>query len=453
MSGVDAPPNKRAHPPGPARFYMLRNLPRMRRNMVEVVGELLHRYGPVVSARINGGGWLYIITEPEWIRDVLVNHPHKFTKERGLQLAKVVLGEGLLTSEGAFHRRQRKLSAPAFHRKRIQTYAEIMAQYAARTAGQWQDGAKVDMDQEMMRLTLAVVAKTLYDADIEEEADAIGDALNEVMDMFPRVMLPFAELLLKLPTKANRQFFAARDTLDRTIYRLIRDRRASGEDRGDLLSMLLSAQDEDDGSVMTDQQVRDEAITLFLAGHETTANALTWTWYLLSQHPEVEARLHAEIDHIYDDNDPVGCVPKLVYTRQVMAEAMRLYPPAHTIARHVNEDYDLGPYHVNAGDTIMMSIYWTHRDPRFWPDPERFDPERWTPEQEAARPKFAYFPFGGGPRVCIGEQFAWMEGILLLATLARHWKARLVPGHPIDIRPLITLRPRHGMAMILEKRH
>lgn len=449
MSAVAEAP--RLDPPGPPKFYMLWNLPRMRHNMLDVFGDMIHSHGHISMTRIHGGRRLYVTTEPELIRDILVTNPQNFHKDRGLNLAKVVLGEGLLTSEAPFHRRQRKLSAPAFHRQRIANYAETMAAYAQRTADGWSDGSRVDLDQEMMRLTLAVVAKTLYDADIENEADEIGEALSLVMGMFPRIMNPFAEILLRLPIPSTRQFLAARDRLDATIYRMIRERRASGEDRGDLLSMLLAAQDEDDGTGMTDQQVRDEAITIFLAGHETTANALTWAWYLLSQHPEVEARLHAEIDEHFDAERPVECVPKLKYARQVIAETMRLYPPAHTIARRVLEEYQLGPYTVPPGSTIIMSIYYVQRDPRFWDDPEKFDPDRWAVENEQ-RPKFAYFPFGGGPRVCIGEQFAWMEAVLMLAVLARQWRARLVPGHPIDIRPLITLRPRHGMAMTLERR-
>jgi cytochrome P450 len=235
---------------------------------------------------------------------------------------------------------------------------------------------------------------------------------------------------------------------------MIRERRATGEDRGDLLSMLLLAQDtEGDGTSMSDLQLRDEALTIFLAGHETTANALTWTWYLLSQHPDVEARLHAEIDSSLRGRLPTfDDLPQLPYTRMVLAESMRLYPPAWAIGRRAIKPFEAGGYTIPAGSVILMSQYIMHRDARFFPEPERFDPERWTQAAQAERPKFSYFPFGGGARVCIGEQFAWMEGILLLATLAQHWQMRLVPDHVVDLQPLITLRPKHGMRMTLVRR-
>lgn len=234
---------------------------------------------------------------------------------------------------------------------------------------------------------------------------------------------------------------------------MIEERRASGEDKGDLLSMLLLAQDtEGDGTGMSDMQLRDEALTIFLAGHETTANALTWTWYLLSQNPEVEARMHAEVDSIGDRLPTYEDMTALPYTRMVLAESMRLYPPAWGIGRRAMESFDAWGFSVPANSVVLMSQYVMHRDARFFPDPERFDPDRWSPEAQAARPKFAYFPFGGGNRVCIGEQFAWMEGVLLLATLAQRWRMRLVDGHPVELKPLITLRPKYGMKMTLERR-
>ena len=272
--------------------------------------------------------------------------------------------------------------------------------------------------------------------------------------MFPRTVLPFSEILDKLPLPSTRRFEKARERLDGIIYGLIEERRANGEDRGDLLSMLLMSQDEEgDGKGMTDLQVRDEAMTLFLAGHETTANALTWTWYLLSQHPEAEKGLHEELDAVLGNRLPtVEDLDRLSYTRMVLAESMRLYPPVWAVARRAINDYEVDGFVAPAGSFVFMSQYVTHRDERFHPDPLRFDPERWTPERQASRLQFSYFPFGGGPRRCIGESFAWMEGILVLATLARKWKARLVPGHRVELKPLITLRPKHGMRMTLERR-
>ena len=305
-----------------------------------------------------------------------------------------------------------------------------------------------------MRLTLGIVARTLFDADVENEAAEIGEALTTAFESFNFAMLPFTEYLEKLPLPSVRRFNAARDTLDRTIYRMIEERRRSREDKGDLLSMLLMATDtEGDGTGMSDLQLRDEALTIFLAGHETTANALTWTWYLLSLHPDVEGRLHAEIDATLSGRVPAyDDMQSLPYTRMVFAESMRLYPPAWAIGRRALESFEARGFTIPRRSVVLMSQYIMHRDARFFPEPERFNPDRWKPEIAALRPKFSYFPFGGGNRVCIGEQFAWMEGILLIAALAQKWRMRLVPGHPVEVQPLITLRPKHGMKMILEKR-
>jgi cytochrome P450 len=306
----------------------------------------------------------------------------------------------------------------------------------------------------MSRLTLAIASKTLFDADVEEDARDIGAALSTIIQLFPRFMLPFSNLLGKLPLPSNRQAAQARKLLDTVIYRIIQERRVSGVDKGDLLSMLLTARDEDgDGSGMSDQQLRDEAMTIFLAGHETTAMLLTWTWYVLSQHSAVEARLHAELDTVLTGRLPtVEDIPRLPYTRMVLAETMRLYPPAWIIGRRAIASYEVGGYVIPAKSIVVLSPYITQHDARFFSAPEVFDPQRWTPEAEAARPKFAYFPFGGGARQCIGEGFAWMEGSVALATLAQQWRMRLVPGHSVALKPLLTLRPKYGMRMRLERR-
>ena len=267
-------------------------------------------------------------------------------------------------------------------------------------------------------------------------------------------MMPYAEILARLPLPQVRRFNAARTRLDAVIYRMIAEHRRTDDDRGDLLSMLLAARDDDaDGAGMTDKQVRDEAMTIFLAGHETTANALAWTWYLLGEHPEVEARLHAELARVLGGRAPtVEDLPALTYTRQALAESMRLYPPAWIVGRRTIAPYEVGGYAIPPETIVVLAQTVTHRDARYYSDPDRFDPGRWTPEFEGALPKFAYFPFGGGPRVCIGEQFAWMELILVLATLAQHWRFHLVPGHPIATKPIITLRAKHGIRMTAEKR-
>jgi cytochrome P450 len=402
--------------------------------------------------RINlGSQEIYEVSHPDWIRDIFVTHQHNFTKSRMLQRAMVLLGEGLLTSEGQHHTRQRRLVQPAFHRDRLKGYGESMVECARQTRDQWKPGATYDIAREMNRLTLAIVAKTLFSADVSDNADEIGAALTEVLGLFEMVLMPFSEILEKMPIPAVRRFKKARATLDRIIYGIIADRRKNPRDTGDLLSMLLLARDaETDGASankgMTDQQVRDEAMTLFLAGHETTANALAWTWYLLAQNPEAEAKLHASLpahEITYDD------LPTLKYAEQVFAESMRLYPPAWGIGRRNIEPYKIGDHELPARSIILMSPYVVHRDPRWFQDPETFRPERFESDD---RPKFSYFPFGGGARVCIGERFAWMEGVLLLATLAQRWKIRVVEGHPVETRALITLRPKHGIACRIEPR-
>jgi cytochrome P450 len=441
------------NPPGPKRKPVIGYLREFRNNPPNFLSDLARQHGDVVHFKL-GPQDMYLLNNPDYIRDVLVTHNRNFVKSRGLQMAKRFLGESLLTSEGEFHRRQRRLAQPAFHRQRINAYAESMIDHALRTRERWQNGETRDIWQEMMRLTLSIVGKTLFDADVEAQAPEIGKALTDVMQLFNRITNPFSALLDKLPLPGNIRWIKAKARLDETIYRIINERRASGRDQGDLLSMLLLAQDEEgDGSSMTDQQVRDEAMTLFIAGHETTANALTWTWYLLSQHPEIESGLHREIDEVLSGRLPTaGDFTSLRYTEMVFAESMRMYPPAWTMGRRVLEDYRVGQYVIPSGSIILMSPWVMHHDPRFYPEPYTFDPERWRTEAREARPKFSYFPFGGGPRVCIGEQFAWMEGVLLIATIAQKWKMRLAPGQIVEPRAMVTLRPKYGMRMVIEAR-
>ncbi|MEP7336470.1 MAG: cytochrome P450 [Acidobacteriota bacterium] len=443
-------------PPGPKSIVPginLFSLFSIRRNPITFLTRIHQQYGEVAFFKL-GPQPVFLLNNPDHIRDVLITHNKNFMKGEGLQRAKRLLGEGLLTSEGEFHLRQRRLAQPAFHRQRIAAYATTMVEYAARTGDGWRSGEERDIAREMMRLTLAIAGKTLFDADVETEADEIGNALSQAMEAFNYMTLPFSQLLERLPIPAMKRFRQGRERLDVTIYRMIAERRASGEDRGDLLSMLMQARDvEGDGSGMTDEQLRDEAMTIFLAGHETTANALTWTWYLLSQYPEIEAKFHAEVDQVLNGSLPtVEDFPRLRYTEMVFAESMRLYPPAWIIGRRALNDYQLGDYHVPARSIMLMSQYLMHHNPKYFPDPDRFDPERWTPQARDARPKFSYFPFGGGPRLCIGESFAWMEGVLVLATLAQKWRLRLVPGHTVAMQPIVTLRPKHGMRMVIEPR-
>jgi cytochrome P450 len=440
-------------PPGPRPLIPATNLIAMNRDRCGFLTRLAREYGDLVYFKL-GPQPVFLLNHPDYIRDVLVTHNKNFMKGEGLQRAKRLLGEGLLTSEGEFHLRQRRLSQPAFHRQQIAGYAATMVDYAARMRDGWREGEMLEMSREMMRLTLAIAGKTLFDAEVESEADEIGDALSKAMSLFNHLTVPFSHLLEKLPLPAVRRFQKARERLDVTIYRMIEERRRNGGDRGDLLSILIRARDEEgDGTGMTDLQLRDEMMTIFLAGHETTANALTWTWYLLSQNPEVETKLHREIDEVLRGRLPVAeDYPRLSYTEMVFAESMRLYPPAWIIGRRALNDYQINGYLIPARSILLMSQYLMHRNEKYFTDPLKFDPERWRPEAKESRPKFCYFPFGGGPRVCIGEHFAWMEGVLVIATTAQRWKMRLMEGHPVEPHPIVTLRPKYGMKMVIERR-
>jgi cytochrome P450 len=441
-----------AAPPGPKLSPLDQLIFRPGRNPLAFFTHLARTYGDVVAFRM-GGDQMFFVNTPQIVRDVLVTNNRFFMKGRGLQRSKRLLGEGLLTSEDPIHLRQRRLMQPAFHRERIAAYGGTMVAYADGMRGRWRDGSALDIAQEMMRLTLSIAGKTLLDVDVESQAADVGKALTAVMESFWLTMLPFADMLEHLPVPALRRAKTARAQLDALIYRMIAQRRADARDRGDLLSMLLQAQDEDDGGRMTDQQVRDEAMTIFLAGHETTANALTWTWYLLSGAPDVETKLHREIDRVLAGRVPTAAdLPALGFVEQVVTESMRLYPPAWLIGRRALQEYRIGEYVAPARSILVLSPYVLQRDARYFADPERFDPDRWTPEFKAALPPFAYFPFGGGPRRCIGESFAWMELVLVVATVAQQWRLQLVPGHPVEPQPVVTLRTKHGMKMTVKRR-
>jgi cytochrome P450 len=437
--------------PGPPGLPFVGVLPQFRRNAAKFLERMARQYGDLVQLQV-GPQTIFLVNHPDWIKDILVTHQFKFKKSRMLERAKVLLGEGLLTSEGEHHKRQRRLVQPAFHRERLTGYASVMAECTSQARTRWHAGETLDVATEMMRLTLSIVTRTLFSTDIAGEADEIGEALTQVFELFGMVLLPFSEYLEKLPLPSVRRFQKARERLDQTIYRLIRERRALGEDKGDLLSMLLAAQDEEGGGGMTDQQVRDEALTLFLAGHETTANALTWTWYLLSQNSEAETKFHVEIDRVLQGRlAGFEDVAQLKYTESVFAEALRLYPPAWGVGRRALEDYTVAGHTIPAQCVLLMSPYAVQRDARWFPEPLAFRPERWMGEA-TDRPKFSYFPFGGGSRVCIGERFAWSEGVLLLATIGQWWRLKLAHGHRVETKPVITLRTKYGMRMVAERR-
>ena len=441
-------------PPGP------RSSPRsllpiaLGREPLSFLRDLTARYGDVAHLTATGEH-LVVLNHPQLIRDVLVTNQRNFRKGRGLEKARKLLGDGLLTSEGETHLRQRRLMQPAFHKERIASYAATMTEYADRVQQRWTDGATLDIAEEMMRLTLGVVGRTLFNADVESHARNVGEALTAVLNSFWTTMLPFADLLEKLPIPLLKKGRAARAQLDAIVYGLIAERRRNPGDRGDLLSMLLLAQDEEQGGRgMTDTQVRDEAMTIFLAGHETTANALAWTWFLLSGAPHVEERLHEEVDRVLAGRTPtVADLPRLPVVEQVITESMRLYPPAWLIGRRAIGAYPVNGYTLPPRTIVLVSPYVTQRDARFFDDADCFRPDRWTPEFRQGLVPFAYFPFGGGTRRCIGEAFAWMELALVTASIAQRWRLRLVPGHPVVPQPVVTLRMKHGLRMTVERRH
>jgi cytochrome P450 len=443
-------------PPGLKRNLPLYLFTRFFRpgNPILLFEHLVSQFGRVAYYRL-AASHIVFINDPELIREILIVQPQNFIKERTQRRMKILLGEGLITSDGEIHKRQRRIAAPAFHRQRIQAYASLMVERAAAMREVWTAGREIDAAAEMMQLALQIVARTLFNSDVTRDVRLINDEVNAIMRLYNYLIaLPLAEALLHLPVPGLMRFRRARKRLDRVVYRMIEEHRAAGVDSGDLLSMLLASRDEeDDHSGMTDEQLRDEVITIFLAGYETVANALAWTWLLLAQNPEAEAKLHAEIDAVLGGRLPtLEDIPQLHYAEMVLAESMRLYPPAWAMGRQATRDVEIGPYRLPAGTYFLFSQYIIQRSAEYFPDPLRFEPERFTPERKAGRPRFAYFPFGGGSRQCIGESFAWMEAILSLVTIAQRWRLKLIPDQRIEVQPKITLRPKCGIRMVPELR-
>ena len=440
-------------PRGPKGHAFLGSLRDFSRDQLGFYARCARDYGDVVPVRLGPFPGL-LIYHPDAIEEVLVARNRDFIKSRGVRLMRAFLGDGLFTAEGDLWLRQRRLMQPAFHRQRVAAYGETMAAYAARRAADWHEGVVLDVHEEMMAVTRAIVAKTLFDADVSEEARAIGDASEIVMEYFGKRLGSLLALLpVWLPTPANLRVHRAIRRLDKVVYRMIADRRRSPEDRGDLLSILLQAQDADDGSRMTDRQVRDEVMTLFLAGHETTAVALSWTWYLLAQYPEVDARLADELRATLGGRSPaVADLPALRYTEMIVMESMRLYPPAYGIGREAARPTEVAGHPVPAGGVVIMPTWVVHRDARWFDEPEAFRPERWAHDALRPLPRFAYFPFGAGPRQCIGNTFATMEATLILAVLAQCFRLALMPAQRVTPTPYITLRPEPGIRVRLARR-
>jgi cytochrome P450 len=439
-------------PPGPKGRPIIGNVFEPRGDAIGYFTKCFREYGDIVFLRFLGVP-MCLINRPDCIESVLVTQHNNFEKSKDYRALRRVLGNGLLTSEGEFWRRQRKLVQPAFHQARIAAYAEVMVAYTERMLASWKDGEERDVHEAMMRLTLDIVAKTLFDTDVSREAEDVGAALQVLMSKFFR-QAGFALLLPRsIPIPTTRHLRRAIGQLDKVIYEIIRRRRAGGSGTGDLLSVLLQAQD-DEGLRMTDRQLHDEIMTLFLAGHETTANALSWTWLQLGQHPEVEEKLAEELQRVLDGRAPSAAdLPRLTYTDMVLREAMRLYPPVWVIGRRALAPFRMGEYDLPAETNVLMSQLITHRDARYFPEPERFDPDRWSPSdpRNISLPRFAYFPFGGGPRVCVGAGFAMMEAVLLLATIAQKFRLTLVPGQNVKYLPSVTLRPKSGIRMVAER--
>ncbi|HLI90206.1 MAG TPA: cytochrome P450 [Ktedonobacteraceae bacterium] len=398
---------------------------------------------------------MYMISSSELVHKVLVEHADDFEKGEVMRKAFCpIVGNGLFISEGEFHRRQRKLMAPSFQPRHIVSYADTMVKYGEQIQQGWRDGATIDIGQQMTHTTMSIVGKVLFDADVFTEADELGAAMTTVLEQVNYTLSHLFPVPLSWPTPRNRRVKRALAVLDSRIQKMIDERRASAGERNDFLSVLLNAREED-GERMNDKQVRDEALTLFGAGHETTATALTWAWYLLATHPEVYAKVQREVDDTLK-----GCPPTyadlehLPYTLQVFKEAMRLYPPAYAIARVPLHDVEIDGYPLRKNTVIVIATYAIHRRPDYFPDPEEFRPERFTPEREKLLPRCAYMPFGAGPRICIGNHFATMEGHLLLATLAQRVTFELVPGQHIEPEPnrTITIRPKYPMKMIVHRR-
>lgn len=442
-------------PPGPKGDFLLGSIRPFSQNPPGYLRQLAREYGDLVFVRL-GPYKGYVVAQPDYVREVLVSQAAKFHKARlDKQILSKFLGQGLLTSDGDFHRHQRALAQPAFHARRIEAYGQVMVAYAQRLLDQWHDGQQLEIDQEMMQLTMFIVAKTLFDADVTAEAERAGQAIEALQAAGNLEFKRSLSIPLWLPTPNNRRFRRASATLDDIISGIIAERRAAAvdgvvADTGDLLSMLLLAQDED-GRHMPDRQVIDEAVTLFAAGHETTSNALTWTWYLLAQHPEIEAKFQAELAEVLGGRAPtVADLERLTYTHMILKEALRLYPPVWILnGRTPQEDVSLGGYTIPAGSIVFISPYLMHRLPQYFPEPDRFDPERFRPEREKELPRYAYIPFGGGPRVCIGNAFALMEARLILATIGQRYRLTLAQAEPAELLPQITLSPAGGLRMNL----
>lgn len=459
--------SKPNHPPTIYGHWLLGTMREFQRDAMETMCRYFYEKGDAVRFRFFLNFYGYVFAHPDHVRHILQDNNRNYTKmpHPTNVILKPVVGNGLLTSEGDFWRRQRRLAQPAFHRRRIAEFTTTMSAAAEAMVRRWQtaasSGQPLYITEEMMELTLEIVGKTLFSLDLTGAADSVGtafyDASQQLMILNSRPLSPYTVKIPWIPS--TRRLNRATAVLDAVVNDIIEQRRqrvgSDGDSSGDdLLGMLMDARDEETGARMDDKQLRDEVMTLMLAGHETTSTALSWTLYLLSQHPEQRERLEEEIDSVLGDRLPaLEDLPKLTFANQVLQEAMRIYPPAWAMARWSHEADEVGGYYVAPNSAITLSSFLTHRHPDFWPDAERFDPDRFSPEQEKGRPRFAYIPFGAGPRLCIGNQFAMTEALLILATIVQRYRLDLVPGQQVGIDPQITLRPSGGLPMFIRERH
>jgi cytochrome P450 len=439
-------------PPGP-KVSRLEGflLATRRRNPLDFLMKIAREYGDIAHFQV-GSQRIFLLNHPDYIKDALHHYYGTFHKSRPNRRTRPFLGAGLAISEGELHRRQRRLIQPAFHKQRFAAHEAVVLSQGLRFRELWEPAQHIDIVREMKRLTLSINCELMFDIQTEAEADEINDDVKFVLSQFSPFDTAIGRLIAKLRTSRARRIHKAQQRIDGMVRRIIANRRQSGEDHEDLLSWLISAKD-NVGGEMTDLQIRDEAMTFFLAGHETLGSSLAWAWYLLAKHPAAQAKLHAELDSVLGSRPPeLADLPRLPYTKMVFAEALRMYPPGWVIARYLVKDYELDGWVMPAGSVVIMSQYLMHRDARYFPYPSRFDPERWTPEAKASRPQYSYFPFGGGPRGCLGEGLAWAEGMLLIALLAQRWRMELTSTQPVELQPLVSLQPTNPVIVRLAPR-
>ncbi len=441
-------------PPGPQSALLGWDLlARLRSNPLAYLMDTAHQYGDITYAHVMGLH-VYLLNNPDYIHEVFVTQASKFYKWKGSEkrLGESLLGNGLIRNDGESWKRQRRLVQPSLHAKRIEAYGQIMVENTLRMLESWQDGETRAIDVDMMKLTLSVLTKSLFDVDSSQEAEDIGEALDILQRLLPMQAQAFISLPDWVPTPMNRKLQAATQKLDEIVVRIINRRRSEPTEKGDLLAMLITAGD-DDGTRMSDKQLRDEVMTLLIAGYETAASTLTWLWYLLSQHPDIEAKLHQEVDSVLANQLPtVQDLARMPYVDMIVREVLRCYPPAWLVGRQPIEDVLIGPYCIPTGSLILISPYLTHHTAAYFAEPDRFMPERFEENAPQPYPRHAYFPFTDGPRICAGNAFAMMEARLVLALISQRFRLSLVPGQKIELAPGVTLRSRYGMQMRVERR-